>query len=144
MQLFALGMFVFELASLAPDELQRKTDWRFARAPRLGTRDAFQFLGPGDEKISFSGSVYTEIADGPVSLDALRELASTGEVLPLLDGRGTIYGDFIIEAIDERRVAFMGDGYPRRIDFGIDLTRVDEPAEAEAGQGDSAAEQDAA
>lgn len=131
MQLLALGMFVFEIATLAPDEYQRKTDWSFAKAPRLGARDAAQFLGPGSEKVSLSGSVYTEIADGAVSLDQLREMGDAGEALPLVDGRGNVLGNYIIEALDERHSSLMSDGRARRIDFGLDLSRVDDQADAD-------------
>lgn len=131
MQLLALGMFVFELATLGPDELQRKTNWNFANAPRVGARDAFQFLGVGSEKVSLSGTVYREIADGAVSLDQLREMGSAGEALPLVDGRGTVLGNYIMESLDERHTWFLSDGTPRRIDFAIDLTRVDDQADAD-------------
>jgi phage protein U len=89
-----------------------------------------QFLGAGDEKISLSGSVYAEITDGRVSLDQLREMADQGEALPLLDGSGLVFGSFVIEAIDERHAGLMADGRPLRIDFAIDLLRVDDPAGA--------------
>jgi phage protein U len=128
MHLMALGMFLFEIGTLPHDELQRKTDWRHARSSRVGARDATQFLGVGDEQISLSGSVYAEIADGRVALDDLRAMADDGEALPLVDGSGTVFGNFVIEAIDERHAFLMSDGRPRRIDFGIDLLRVDDPA----------------
>jgi len=134
MHLMALGMFLFEIGTLPFDELQRKTDWRHARSPRVGARDATQFVGPGEETISLSGSVYAEIADGRVSIDDLRQMADAGEALPLIDGSGTVFGSFVIEAIDERHVWLMSDGRPRRIDFGIDLLRVDDPAAADSPQ----------
>lgn len=130
MHLMALGMFLFEMGTLPFDELQRKTDWQHASAARVGARDATQFVGPGQETISLSGSVYGELADGRVSIDDLRAMADDGEALPLVDGRGTIYGNFVITAIDERHAFLMADGAPRRIDFGIDLLRVDDPAPA--------------
>lgn len=129
MHLMALGMFLFALSTLGFDELQRKTDWRHARAPRIGARDATQFVGLGDETISLSGSTFTELTDGRVSLDDLRAMADTGEAFPLLDGTGLVWGSYVITAIDERHAALMADGTPRRIDFGIDLLRVDSPAQ---------------
>jgi len=134
MHLMALGMFLFEIGTLPYDELQRKSDWRHARSTRVGARDAVQFVGPGDETISLSGSVYAEIADGRVSLDELREMAGAGDALPLVDGSGTVFGTFVIEAIDERHAYLMNDGRARRIDFGIDLLRVDDPAGANGQQ----------
>lgn len=134
MHLMALGMFLFEIGTLAHDEMQRKTDWQHARSARVGARDATQYTGPGDEPISLSGAVYAEIADGRVSLDDLLSMADDGEALPLVDGTGTVYGNFVITAIDERHAFLMADGRARRIDFGIDLPRVDDPATGNAVQ----------
>ena len=130
MHLMALGMFLFEIGTLPYDEMQRRTDWQHARSQRVGARDATQFTGVGDETISLSGAVYAEIADGRVSLEDLRSMADEGEALPLVDGRGTVYANFVITAIDERHAFLMSDGRARRIDFGIDLLRVDDPAAA--------------
>ena len=128
MHLMALGMFLFELGTLPFDELQHKMDWRHARAPRIGARDATQFVGPGDETVTLSGAVYTELSDSAVSLEDLRIMAATGEAWPLVSGSGRVYGNFVITAIDERQTYLMADGSPRRIDFGIDLLGVDDPA----------------
>jgi len=134
MHLMALGMFLFEMSTLPFQELQHKTDWRHARSSRIGARDATQFVGPGEETVSLSGAVYTELADGRVSLDELSRMADTGEAFPLLDGTGTIYGNFVITAVDRRHAYLMADGTPRRIDFGIDLLRVDDTAQAESAE----------
>jgi phage protein U len=134
MHLMALGMFLFEIGTLPFDELQRKTDWQYARSARVGARDATQFVGPGDETISLSGAVYTELTDGRVSIDDLRALGEAGEALPLVDGSGTVYGNFVITALDERHAYLMADGTPRRIDFGLDLLRVDDTAAANTPQ----------
>ncbi|USI72697.1 phage tail protein [Sphingomonas morindae] len=124
MALLSLGLFAFELATLAYDELQRRSEWRFARTPRVGARDAVQFVGPGDDTITLSGAVYQAIADGRVSLDTLRAMADQGEAAPLVCAAGTVYGDFVLERLDERHTDFWPDGTPRRIDFSIDLARV--------------------
>ncbi len=122
--LMALGMFLFDLPTLAHDELQRKASWRHARSARIGARDATQYVGPGEETVNLSGAVYAEITDGRVSIENLRAMAETGEAFPLLDGTGAIFGDFVIEAIDERHKYLMSDGRAQRIDFEIDLLRV--------------------
>lgn len=130
MHLMALGMFLFEIGTLPFEELQRRTSWHHARAARVGARDATQFVGPGDETVSLSGSVYTELTDGRVSINDLRAMADDGEALPLVDGSGTVYGNYVITDLDERHAHLMSDGTPRRIDFGLDLLRVDDYARA--------------
>jgi phage protein U len=123
--LMALGMFPFDLPTLAYDELQRRTDWRHARNPRVGARDATQFTGPGDDTISLSGTAYAELCEGRASLDELRRMADAGEARSLVDGAGYIYGAFVITALDEKHKAILPDGTPLRIDFSLDLLRVD-------------------
>lgn len=123
--LLAIGLFVFSIDTLAFDELSRRATWRHASSTRVGARDATQFTGPGEETISLSGTVFAEIADGEVSVDELRRMAATGDAWSLVDGRGYVYGAFVITTIDDRRKAFWSDGTPRQIDFSIDLLRVD-------------------
>lgn len=128
--LLALGMFVFGIDTLAFDELARRASWRHATSTRIGARDATQFTGPGEETISIPGSVFAEIADGDLSLDELRRMAATGDAWSLVDGMGYVYGAYVITTIDDRRKHFYPNGKPRRIDFAIELLRVDqdEPA----------------
>ena len=129
MILMSLGMFPFHVPTLAFDELQRRADWRHARTPRVGARDAVQYVGPGDETVSISGTAYAELSKGVASLDELRDMAGTGEAWPLVDGAGRVFGDFVITGIDERHKFLFEDGTARKIDFGIDLLRVDEDAQ---------------
>lgn len=133
MQLCSLGMFIFAIDTLAYNELQRRTSWRHARSTRVGARDATQFVGPGDETINLSGTVYAEICDGRASLDDLRDMAAAGDAYLLITGDGSVVGSFVIEGIDERHAALMEDGSPRAIDFAIDLLRVDEDASDTSG-----------
>lgn len=140
MQLMSLGMFVFEVGKFAYSELQRKSDWQHATSPRVGARDATQFTGVGTETISLNGSAHAELTNGRANIDDLRTMADAGEALPLVDGAGTVFGDFVITAIDERHANSLPDGTPRRIDFAIDLLRVDDGGE---GEGEAAEESEA-
>lgn len=124
--LMAIGLFPFALATLAYDELQRRAGWKHATSPRIGARDATQYVGPADETISLRGTAYAELSDGRASLDELRDMADTGDAWPLLDGTGRVYGAFVITGIDEGHHDLFPDGTPRKIDFTIDLLRVDD------------------
>ncbi|SNS20719.1 hypothetical protein SAMN06295912_102266 [Sphingomonas laterariae] len=131
--IMGFGMFVFSIPTLLHDQLQRKMDYVFARSPRVGARDATQFVGIGDETISLAGITSVELGDGVASIDTLRGMAEDGEAQPLVDGAGRVYGTFVITSIDERYRTFFPDGTPRTIDFAIDLLRVDDAAD-QAGE----------
>lgn len=123
--MLSLGMFGFSLDTLAYQEFSRRTDWKHGRTSRVGARDATQFVGPGTDAVALRGYLLPEFAGDPESLDDLRTMASGGEAFPLVDGTGRVYGDFIITGIDEGQTIFFNDGRPRRIEFTIDLIRVE-------------------
>ena len=93
---------------------------------RIGKRDAFQFLGVGEEKITLSGELYPEITGGKLTLTAVRLMAEEGRAWPLLSGNGMIYGMYVINSVSETGAEFFTDGSPRKITFNLALTRVDE------------------
>ncbi|WP_200792014.1 phage tail protein [Klebsiella pneumoniae] len=124
--MLALGMFVFMRQTLPHQTLQRDAEYRWPSNTRVGKRDAFQFLGPGEEKISLAGTLYPELTGGKLTMTAIRLMADQGRAWPLLDGTGTIYGMYVINNISETGSLFFADGTPRKIDFTLTLTRVDE------------------
>lgn len=121
-----LGMFVFTLKTAPYQDLQRKTDWRHPSQPRVGQRPAYQFLGPGDDTITLSGTLYPEITGGRLSLDLLRAMAEDGKAWPLIEGSGRLYGFWAITGVTETSTEFFRDGVPKKIEFSLALTRVDE------------------
>ncbi|HCB0074915.1 phage tail protein [Klebsiella variicola] len=124
--MLALGMFVFMRQTLPHQMLQRDAEYRWPSNSRVGKRDAFQFLGPGEEKIILAGTLYPELTGGKLTMTAIRLMADQGRAWPLLDGTGTIYGMYVINNISETGSLFFADGTARKIDFTLTLTRVDE------------------
>ncbi|WP_446471078.1 phage tail protein [Xenorhabdus stockiae] len=122
----ALGLFVFMLKTTPYQSLQHQQSWRYGFNSRVGARPAFQFMGPNNDTITLSGSLYPEISGGRLSLLALQLMADSGKAWSFLDGHGMIYGMFIIESIDQTKSEFFVDGAARKIDFTVTLRRVDE------------------
>ncbi len=129
MLLLSIGLFPFSIATIVHDDLQRRASWIHATSPRIGARDAVQFVGIGAETLSIRGTAYAELSDGRASLDELRTRAATGNAWPVVDGAGLVYGAFIIQGIDEGLKELGPDGTPRKIEFAIDLLRVDDEAD---------------
>lgn len=124
--MMSLGQFVFSLNTLAYQDLQRQTSWRHAANSRVGARPARQFVGPGDDTITLSGMVAMEFSNGIASLDEIRTMADTGKAWPLVDGAGYVYGQWVIEGLNTTNTLFMSNGVPRRVEFQLSLTRVDD------------------
>ncbi|MET1080298.1 MAG: phage tail protein [Pseudomonas sp.] len=124
--LMTLGMFVFQLPTLAYQDFQRQTSWRHPSQSRVGAPSTSQFLGRGDDTITLTGVLMTEISGGVEPLDTVRVMADKGEAWPLVEGTGVIYGLYVIEDLTEGRTLFFSDGAARRIDFTLSLKRVDD------------------
>lgn len=124
--MMTLGMFVFEVQSLPYQQLQRSTQWRHPSQSRVGQRPAYQYLGPGEDTITLSGTLYPEITGGRVTLDDVRIMADEGKAWPLIEGSGRVFGFWCITGVEETSTVFFSDGVPRKIDFSINLVRVDE------------------
>jgi len=122
--LAALGMFVFDMSSAPFDALERQRAWRFERKERFGTMPASQYVGPGDDKITISGTLVPEVAGSYGAITKLAAMADAGEAYPLSNGAGTVFGNFTIDSIEERFSAIIDNGLPRVIGFSIALTRV--------------------
>jgi len=125
--MMSLGQFVFSLSTLAYQELQRRTSWKHASTSRVGGRNARQFTGAGDDTITLTGWFAPDQGIGKLSsLTELRTMGDEGDAYALVDGTGSVYGAFVIEGVDEGQSLHQKDGTPRRIEFTINLTRVDD------------------
>ncbi|PSJ22139.1 oxidoreductase [Halomonas sp. ND22Bw] len=129
--MMAYGLFVFGLSTAAYQELQRQTDWRHQSQGRVGRRPARQFLGPGEETITLTGTLLPQFTGGQQSLDQLREMANQGAAWPLIEGAGAYYGLYVIGSLNERKSAFMRDGAAQQIEFDLRLERIDEDDSAQ-------------
>lgn len=133
--MMAFGQFVFGLPTLAYNELQRQTSWRHPSTSRVGVRPARQYLGPGDDTITLQGLLAPEFCGSTISLDQIREMGAAGSAWPLVDGNGIVHGQFVIESLNETSSIFMPDGKARRIEFQIQLARVDDARTDAIGTG---------
>lgn len=122
-----IGLFVFSLHTASYQELQRQSNWVHASSPRVGDSPAYQFVAKGEETITLSGSILPGFKGSPKSLSKLRKMADTGKAYPLIDGRGTIHGLWIIESLNETRSEFFKDGTARKIEFSLTLKQVRRP-----------------
>ena len=136
----ALGQFTFALNTLAFQELRRSTSWRHPSNPRVGARPARQFVGLGDETITLTGLQAPEFMGDRKALDRLRAMADKGSAYALVNGAGENCGAWVIENLEETGTLFVREGVPRRVEFTINLARVDDdladPAGGTDGGGD--------
>lgn len=137
--MLALGRFAFGMATAAYDSMQRQLQFKHSAVARVGARDAFQALGPGDDVITLSGLVAPEVTGTLASLDDLIDMGNTGAAFALVDGTGKVYGGYFIESMQNTASFFYPNGVPRRVEFSITLKRNDDTTAAGVGTGSSSA-----
>lgn len=125
--LMCLGQFPFTTDTLTFTQIQRQRSWQYADNSVAKGRKKRQFIGSGDDTVSLPGLIYQEHGIGNrFAIDDLAAMADTGQGFVLVDGSGYLYGVFTIDSIDETKEVLLFDGVPRKIDFTIKLTRVDD------------------
>ena len=121
--LLALGDYRFSLDTAAYDTLTRETGWRWPPADRIGGRPIPQYLGPGAEKIELSGAIYPSFRGGLGQMEEMRAEADKGKPLRLVDGRGIVWGLYVIVRVSETQTLLGARGEPKEMKFVLDLQR---------------------
>ena len=98
---------------------------------RRGSREsgavaAAEFLGAGEDKQTLSGWQAPELSGEKLSLEVLRQMANTGAPYVMVDGTGLVHGLWIIKQVTETKTLFHPNGQAKRIEFSIDLIKVDD------------------
>lgn len=123
--MMALGAYRFAVTTAGMDKIERTRKWRWASLDVIGAPPVKQFTGPGEDEVSIEGVIFPHFAGGVRQVDAMSSQAGTGQPLNLVDGMGRYWGRFAITEAKETRSVLMSDGAPRKIDFTINLTRVE-------------------
>jgi phage protein U len=118
-----LGSFGFSMTTAAYQEFQRTSAYTFAAIPRFGKDDALQSTGRGADTVMLPGVIYPEFLSGTGQLDALRALADEQVPQVMIDGRGNMLGEWVIEEVEERGSFFGPAGVALKQEFTVKLRR---------------------
>lgn len=129
--LYAFGPLEFEVAPFNVHEIDRSASADFAAKDLLGTRKGHEFVGEGDETINMRGTLFPEKIGGLAGLDLLDAMRSAGAPQMLMRGDGKPFGWFIVIRVRESGSHIDAKGVGRKIEFEIELKRVDKPSAAD-------------
>lgn len=127
-----LGAIQFGISTGAYQNLARAARYKWGEQERFGKNPALQFTGVDAETITIDGTIYPEFRGSIDTVDGWRTVAAQGKPLSLIDGLGTILGEWVIESVEERKSIFATAGVARRYDFTMTLKFYDEPSYSEA------------
>lgn len=121
--LLMLGGFKFSLNTAVFQEVQRSTSWRWPAQERVGQYDALQFTGPGDDRVTLPGVVYTDFRGGVAQVESLRQIAAQGKPVRLISATGEMLGLWVVLSVDETASSFKPDGTPRKQEFNVTIRK---------------------
>jgi phage protein U len=121
-----LGDFKFSIDTAAYQNMTRSASYNWEAQQRVGNHEALQFTGFGEDSITLKGSVYPHWRGGTGQLQAMREMASEGKPLILVDGNGFVHGRWVITKVDERASTFAAGGSPLKQQFTLALRYYDD------------------
>lgn len=105
--------------------MERTWETPRARLDVVGRRAVKQWMGPGDETLRLSGSIWPEIQlPGLFKIDDIGAMANTGQALPFALATGQYLGMWGIANTTKSSGEFMHFGFPGEITFEIELERV--------------------
>lgn len=119
------GFFVFSLKNLPYQTMKINKSWSYVANERVNRRPALQYTGPNNDTVTLSGSIYTEITNGRLSLELLERMAYLKTPLPLIEGTGVPLGFFVLVSVERTHSELNRNGSPLKIDFTMVLKKVD-------------------
>ena len=126
--MLAVGNYRFSINDAVYDRLNRRSGWQWPSLGRIGRAPALQFTGPEAETVNIEGVFYPHWgpAQGKNEPQRMRDEGGRGEPLMVVDGRGHVWGRFVITSFEEGHQAILDNGAPREVPFKMALTRYGE------------------
>ena len=126
MSLFNVGGVVFELTPLNVEDVDHSTSSDFVKHPVMGAQQPVEFMGPGDDKLSLSGSIFPRALGGEAELALLEDLQRQGQAVLVTRGMSRL-GWFIITSLRRRHRYLSPNGIGRKIELTIEIERAGKP-----------------
>ena len=121
--MMTLGGFRYSLDTAAYQDLSRTHGWDWQEQSKVGTGPALQYTGQSAEMVSMRGRIFAEYKGGLAQIDNMKAEADKAAPLLLIDGRGNVWGEYVITSINEGQTEHWADGTPRVQNFSITLKR---------------------
>lgn len=131
------GDLVFKISTVAVESMSVNQEYEWVSMARYGGRKLYQFVGIGEESFTVRGTILArfsydslgslgngiKVQVGTKQLDDFYNIAGTGAVRPLIDGRGSYYGDMFIKSIRETKSNLMNTGAATMQEYEITFVR---------------------
>lgn len=123
------GTIEFSVPEGTITDLDRQTRYRIDRPDPIEGLGVPKMRGPSSDDMTFRGVIFPGISGTLRSVQRVRDAADKGESNILTDGEGEVYGNWLVESVNERQSALQAGGKPRRIEYEIAFVRDPEGLE---------------
>ena len=127
--LLSIGMFHFELSTLAYNDFERQDSWKWVPVELLNVEPLHQYTGKEVTKISLTGIMYPLFSPrggnpvGILPIRDIRKLADQKRPQIVILGDGTVLGKYVIISVVEKGEFLLKDGTPRKSIWTIELSK---------------------
>lgn len=121
--MLSLGGYLFSVNTGSYQQLQHTTGARWASSDRLNGAPALQTTGLPATALTLNGVIYPRTVLEKLSFIQLRASAQTRKPQWLVDGTGLVWGQWVINELQEQHTVFWPNGQARKITFELQLTQ---------------------
>lgn len=82
-------------------------------------KTSLQNVGSGIECVDLAGVIYPHYQNH--GLEQLKNMCNTQGPHVLVDGSGSVLGNFVVTNVEEKQTSFFPSGQPRKVEFQIKL-----------------------
>ena len=116
-----LGSYAFRSFGFGFKDVKRKLETPWADMKTAGAFEALQWTGPGKELLTITGVIFPAEFGGMEVLEALRQAAEGGQVMPLVTGSGAILGNYVLVGVDDDQSMFDAGGNAMKDSYTLHL-----------------------
>ncbi|MFT0892750.1 phage tail protein [Pseudochelatococcus sp. G4_1912] len=129
----SLGPYAFEAHGFGYTDITRSLTTSWSSVDVVDRMEVLQWTGPKSEAVSIKGVLFPAEFGGEDSLEGIRSAAQKGEPLMLVSLDGGVFGQFVIEAVNEERAFIDPRGMPRKNAWSIELKRFEQAGSGQSG-----------
>ena len=124
--MLALGPYFFSWLTASYQNRSESRSYRWEAQHVIGQFPLYQYMGPGEQILTLDGIIYSNYRGGILQIPLMKQAASRGEPLMLVDGIGNILGKWVIIRLEEKQAAFCSNGLPRKAEFTLELRKFED------------------
>lgn len=122
-----IGGVQFTISPVNMHGTDRASRADFVDKPVVGSRMPLEFVGDGEEIVSFVGRLFPKNLGGLDQFGVLRQMRAQGDAYLLMRGDGASLGWFVVVGVQEHSAFLAADGVGQVVEFELALKRDSTP-----------------